>query len=53
MCLLVAICLAQRIVRVKKIDEEEEEGTELTEEEIMALSQGTCTCVYYYRVGRL
>ena len=27
-------------MRVKKIDDEEEEGTELTENEIMALSQG-------------
>ena len=26
-------------MRVKKIDDEEEEGTELTEDEIMALSQ--------------
>ena len=27
-------------MRVKKIDDEEEEGTELTEDVIMALSQG-------------
>ena len=27
-------------MRVRKIDVEEEEGTELTEDEIMALSQG-------------
>ena len=35
-------------MRVKKIDDEEEEGTELTEDEIMALSQWlyhkVCTC---------
>ena len=30
----------QKITRVKKIDEEEEEGGELTEEEIAALSRG-------------
>ena len=31
---------AQQIVRVKKMDEDEEEGTELTEEEILALCEG-------------
>ena len=30
----------QKITRVKKIDEEEEEGGELTEEEIAGLSRG-------------
>ena len=30
----------QRVVRVKKTDEAEEEGAELTEDEIEALSQG-------------
>lgn len=32
--------MLQRVVRVKKMDESEEEGSELTEEEIEALSQG-------------
>lgn len=31
----------QRVIRVKKIDEGEEEGVGLSEEEIAALSQGT------------
>ena len=31
----------QHVVRVKKIDDEEEEGGVLTEEEIMDLAQGT------------
>ena len=35
-----ACYFAQQIVRVKKMDEDEEEGTELTEEEILALCEG-------------
>ena len=31
----------QQVTRVKKIDEEETEGTELSEDELVALSQGT------------
>ena len=31
----------QRVIRVKKVDEGEEEGIGLTDEEITALSQGT------------
>ena len=35
-------CLSfQKITRVKKIDEDEDEDSELTEEEIAALSRGT------------
>ena len=37
----------QRITRVKKIDEDEEEGTDLTAEEIAALSQGTMSCTVH------
>ena len=35
------VSLFQRVTRVKKIDEGEEEGVGLSEEEIAALSQGT------------
>lgn len=35
------VILLQRIARVKKIDEDEEIDTELTEEELVSLSQGT------------
>ena len=33
-------CGMQRVVRIKKMNEDEEEGGELTEEEIEALSRG-------------
>lgn len=33
-------CDVQRLVRIKKMNEDEEEGGELTEEEIETLSQG-------------
>ncbi len=33
----------QRVVRVKKMDEGEEEGEELTQDEVEKLSQGTGT----------
>ena len=33
-------CDMQRVVRIKKMNEDEEEGGELTEEEIEALSRG-------------
>lgn len=36
----VCSCDVQRLVRIKKMNEDEEEGGELTEEEIEALSQG-------------
>ena len=38
----------QHIVRVKKIDDEEEEGSVLTEEEIMDLAQGSISALHVY-----
>ena len=47
----------QRIVRIKKMNEDEEEGGELTEEEIEVLSQGTAvsseTCLRRPPVGQV
>ena len=39
-CTFFACYFVQQIVRVKKMDEDEAEGTELTEEEILALCEG-------------
>ena len=37
---LISLSLFQKITRVKKIDEEEDEDAEITEEELSSLSQG-------------
>ena len=42
-CALLFCACPQRVVRVKKTDEAEEEGSVLTEDEIELLSQGLCT----------
>ena len=43
---LASLFLFQRVVRVKKTDEAEEEGVELSQEEITALSHGTTPVIH-------
>ena len=59
MCVCVCECdskpLVQRVVRVKKMDEGEDEGDELTQDEVEKLSQGTDTlthnCCHNYNLN--